>query len=390
MTDLDPTDEEGAENLGIQWGAGWPKLWATNEEISLEFGDYANDHLNEIAVEHGKRVHGVREHDELTDAQAAGELPYLQALAQVALREMQWALYWRRESVREGDDDPGDEYPKIRRRPQMRQILEGWGPGVTGRTRITGNDGRTFETADDPDAALRAEMRREREAAYRARESARLVVDSGVQATISAAERESRAAYLQQLHAEEDARFPDFESHEIADDESFEDMGYIDFEEFVKQEELREAREAQQTRSVDVPGFMSFEEFVVEEERREVRGAQQAGAKQLVQPLLLLALVKSPTYADQRRRSGRAAPDPEISALALATLMASPAGRSRAQLVQSLGIDHGRLGSLMASLQRILNVDGYPVLRSTDGGNWYAIDETLLREQFELGPADHR
>lgn len=139
MTDLDPLDEDEAELLGIEFGAGWGDLDATAEEMSRALADYSNDPLNRIAVAHGKRQFDLAEFDELTDAQAATQLPYLQALGRVVLREFQWAIYWRRECVRDGDPDPGVGYVELRRLPQVQRLLEEYGPDSLDRVQVTGS-----------------------------------------------------------------------------------------------------------------------------------------------------------------------------------------------------------------------------------------------------------
>jgi hypothetical protein len=53
-------------------------------------------------------------------------------------------------------------------------------------------------------------------------------------------------------------------------------------------------------------------------------------------------------------------------------------------LAQKAGVQSIRIDGLLASLQRILNVDGYPVL-AVDSSQTVRLNITLLREQFELG-----
>lgn len=56
---------------------------------------------------------------------------------------------------------------------------------------------------------------------------------------------------------------------------------------------------------------------------------------------------------------------------------------------QKLGISALRVDGLIASLQRILNVEGYAVL-SVDSSQTIRLNLQLLREQFELGDTDGR
>lgn len=56
---------------------------------------------------------------------------------------------------------------------------------------------------------------------------------------------------------------------------------------------------------------------------------------------------------------------------------------------QRLAVPPIRIDGFLASLQRILNVDGYPVLTS-DASQTIRLNLMLLREQFELSEgADH-
>jgi hypothetical protein len=56
----------------------------------------------------------------------------------------------------------------------------------------------------------------------------------------------------------------------------------------------------------------------------------------------------------------------------------------KAALAPRVGVQSIRIDGLLASLQRILNVDGYPVL-TIDSSQTVRLNITLLREQFELG-----
>lgn len=120
----------------------------------------------------------------------------------------------------------------------------------------------------------------------------------------------------------------------------------------------------------------------------QVVAAPNAGHDQEVEspdsPPLLDALIDSPAYAAQRVRAGRAAPEPEITKRMLAALLRAPGGMSRSQLGQALRVSPARADSLIASLQRLTNIDGYEVVEARDDADRFAIDERLLREQFDL------
>lgn len=61
----------------------------------------------------------------------------------------------------------------------------------------------------------------------------------------------------------------------------------------------------------------------------------------------------------------------------------------KASLAQRLTVPPIRIDGLLASIQRILNVDGYPVL-TTDSSQTVRLNSTLLKEQFALDEGDQK
>jgi hypothetical protein len=61
----------------------------------------------------------------------------------------------------------------------------------------------------------------------------------------------------------------------------------------------------------------------------------------------------------------------------------------KSAFAQKLDISGLRIDGMIASLQRILNVEGYPVL-SVDSSQTIRLNLPLLREQFELGDKNGR
>lgn len=99
---------------------------------------------------------------------------------------------------------------------------------------------------------------------------------------------------------------------------------------------------------------------------------------------LVDALLMSQTYADQRKMAGRRAlPDPNVATFLRAILQR--ADRAHQDTVAAAaGIATPDLGQVFAAVKRLVNIDGYEVLRLDSDGVTYRIDEDLLREQFEL------
>ena len=97
------------------------------------------------------------------------------------------------------------------------------------------------------------------------------------------------------------------------------------------------------------------------------------------------AVVRSPAYAAQRKIAGRlSVPDDRVRDL-LAALLAAPAGRlSPAQAAAALAVAQVALRGAVLHVQRLLNVEGYAVLRVDADGSTVILDEPLLREQFGM------
>ena len=130
-------------------------------------------------------------------------------------------------------------------------------------------------------------------------------------------------------------------------------------------------------------GVLAFD--VPEPSVRTARGSQTA--TQDGGTALVAQLTVSDVYADQRNRAGRRALSHEQVAAAL-TSLAERGGRAhRDTLAAALNVSVGSFGSVFAAIGRLLNVDGYPVISLDADGVTVRLDDTLLREQFELGSA---
>ena len=99
---------------------------------------------------------------------------------------------------------------------------------------------------------------------------------------------------------------------------------------------------------------------------------------------LARAVVASPTFATQRRLAGRGLSPQQVEALLAALLDAQGHRLAPAAAASAAGIPTQRLRGAIAAAQRLLNVEGYPVLRLDADGQGPVLDEALLREQFEV------
>lgn len=98
-------------------------------------------------------------------------------------------------------------------------------------------------------------------------------------------------------------------------------------------------------------------------------------------------LLASPVYAAQRALAGRLAP-PDAQVRAVLGLLAERHGRApRAAVAQVLGMPEFRVRGPLAGLQRLLNVDGYPVFTVEEGPGTVAVQRAMLLAQFGIDRA---
>jgi hypothetical protein len=91
----------------------------------------------------------------------------------------------------------------------------------------------------------------------------------------------------------------------------------------------------------------------------------------------------SAVYAAQRKIAGRLSVADERVRDLLAALLAAPGSRlAPVQAASVLAVAPAMLRGATLHVQRLLNVEGYPVLRIDEDGATVILDEPLLREQF--------
>ena len=98
-------------------------------------------------------------------------------------------------------------------------------------------------------------------------------------------------------------------------------------------------------------------------------------------------VIGSAAYAAQRKIAGRlSVADDQVAGL-LAALLAAPGTRlAPVQAASVLAVAPVMLRGAILHVQRLLNVEGYPVLRIDEDGVTVILDEPLLREQFGVMP----
>jgi hypothetical protein len=120
------------------------------------------------------------------------------------------------------------------------------------------------------------------------------------------------------------------------------------------------------------------------------RSAEQAAAPGgLARPTdpVAAAVLKSAGYTAQKKIAGRVSvSDDQIRGL-LDALLQAPSHRLAPALAATvMGISPVLLRGAVLHAQRLLNVEGYPVLRVDADGATIVLDEALLREQFGIRP----
>jgi hypothetical protein len=95
-------------------------------------------------------------------------------------------------------------------------------------------------------------------------------------------------------------------------------------------------------------------------------------------------LVQSPTYQAQRQMVRKFAPEDEVVTRVLEALLSRDSSMTPAALARRIGQSPARLDGLIAKVQRLLNVEGYEVLRLDRRRELVELDVPLLKRQFGL------
>ena len=104
----------------------------------------------------------------------------------------------------------------------------------------------------------------------------------------------------------------------------------------------------------------------------------------LVDPTWLRRLPASPAYLAQRQMVRKFAPEDEVVVKVLAALDRQGGAITPAALARLAGVPTLRIDGLIAKLQRLLNLDGYDVLRLDRDQDRVVLNLDLLKRQFDL------
>jgi len=99
-------------------------------------------------------------------------------------------------------------------------------------------------------------------------------------------------------------------------------------------------------------------------------------------------LFESDVFAAQYKLAGRGAPKLEDVRRFLDVLAPRGGKALKLTMAQQLGLPELRIAGLVASMRRILNVDGYAVLDVEESSSTICLDIDLLKLQFGLDEND--
>lgn len=148
------------------------------------------------------------------------------------------------------------------------------------------------------------------------------------------------------------------------------------------QEESRPPAVVEATLEVETSSELFFDH-----EWREVGTGQKDTVRPSDSPPWIGALLESPTYQQQRRVCGRSVPSSDNVRSFLLCLHDRGGSTTLTALARHLNYPKLRLPGLLALLQRLLNVDGYPVLVKDDGADKIELNIPMLRRQFGVEEA---
>ncbi|WP_082519414.1 BREX-2 system phosphatase PglZ [Rhodococcus sp. Leaf233] len=99
---------------------------------------------------------------------------------------------------------------------------------------------------------------------------------------------------------------------------------------------------------------------------------------------LVEAVLASATYTEQKRMAGRRALDDSTAGAVLGALVDRGGRAHQDTVAAAAGIAAIEISQVFAAVRRLLNVDGYGVIELDADGVTLRLDESLLREQFEI------
>ena len=118
---------------------------------------------------------------------------------------------------------------------------------------------------------------------------------------------------------------------------------------------------------------------------REAEEPTAAAPATIPAPEWLDRLFQSPILAEQKKLGGRAIPSDDVFARLLTVLSEQGGKMTSAALAHRMQWPPFRLRGLLAAIQRVLNVEGYPILTRDETSDTVELNRRLLCRQFEIG-----
>jgi len=122
----------------------------------------------------------------------------------------------------------------------------------------------------------------------------------------------------------------------------------------------------------------------VESEARRWFPQETQSGPSISDPPWLAALFAAPAFVVQMGTDGRARLPEERVREALRALAERGNRMTYDAFLQRLGLSNTRGRSVIAALQKLLNLDGYPVFEVDEARSTVALNTELLRKQFGL------
>lgn len=137
------------------------------------------------------------------------------------------------------------------------------------------------------------------------------------------------------------------------------------------------------------PSLPQRHETLFDLENEEIRPSQSTavslnGTNRIEVPTWVPRLLACPIFAEQKVLGGRGVPDDEVLSRLLAHLDRRGGKMTSLAVARALDFAAIRLPGLLAKVQRLLNIDGYPVLSRDDVSDTIELNRELLLKQFDL------
>ena len=129
-----------------------------------------------------------------------------------------------------------------------------------------------------------------------------------------------------------------------------------------------------------IPGML----FEFEEEEAPPQPMIETGKPDSTGPIWVQALFSSDVLEEQKKLGGRALPKDELIRLLLLSLDEQGGKLTSPALARKMQLPPFRLNGVLAAIQRILNVEGYPILVKDDASDTIELNRELLCRQFGL------